>query len=108
MDCTSRPLSAVWISILTKTQEEAMLDLAIPMEDEHKGNTIVETNHGDRLVAPDWPHDCEFQLVTFSPKGRRCKVVYINELSKDIAEALKMIDDLGIRGERKPEWYRNL
>jgi len=40
-----------------------MLDLAIEMDTDSRNTSIIETNHGVQLKAPDWPHDCEFQLV---------------------------------------------
>ena len=52
-----------------------MLDLAISIDTDSKGTPVVETNHGVRLKAPEWPHDCEFQLVAFNPSGRTCEVV---------------------------------
>jgi hypothetical protein len=85
-----------------------MLDLAIPMDENRNGETIVETNHGKRLVAPDWPSDYEFRLVAFSPKGRVCKVVDAGSLSEDIAQALMSIDRSGNAGLRKTDWYRRL
>ena len=85
-----------------------MLDLAIPMDEDRKGNTIVETNHGIQLVAPDWPGDSEFRLVTFSPKGRICEVVEADYLAEDIANALAAIDNVGNVNVRRTDWYLRL
>lgn len=85
-----------------------MLDFAISMDTDADGVSIVETNHGLKMKSPDWTHDCEFQLVTFSPSGRKCSVVRPNELTLDLACALEAIDSTGMLKGRKPAWYRRL
>ena len=85
-----------------------MIDLAISIDEGARGTTIVETNHGDRLVAPNWPQDSDFRLVVFTPEKDKCDVISPRELADDIALALEAIKPtLGRRG-RKPEWYRRL
>src|SRR5947207_2211615 len=62
-----------------------MIDLAISIDDDPRGVTIVETNHGDRLAAPKWPQDSDFRLVAFSPRAKECDVIAPRELARDIA-----------------------
>ena len=40
-----------------------MLDLAIFIDTDAKNTPIVETNNGVEMKAPDWPQDCDFQLI---------------------------------------------
>ena len=62
-----------------------MIDLAISVDDDAQGLTIVETNYGDRLTAPHWPQDSDFRLVAFSPTAKECAVIAPRELARDIA-----------------------
>ncbi len=85
-----------------------MIDLAISIDDDARGVTIVETNHGDRLVAPKWPQDSDFRLVVFSPKGSECDVIPPRDLAHDIALALEAVKQTLGSKSRKPGWYRRL
>lgn len=85
-----------------------MLDLAISVETDRNGTTIIETNHGVRLKAPDWSQDCEFQLVVFSPLARTCHVISTEQLADDIRKALAALGDAGVLKPRKANWYRRL
>ena len=85
-----------------------MLDLAIAIDTDARNTTIVETNHGVELKAPEWPHDCEFQLVAFGPSRRTCEIVFSECLADDIGEALTALDKTGAFKGRKPDWYRRL
>jgi hypothetical protein len=85
-----------------------MLDLAISMDTDRSGTTVIETNRGERLKALGWPQDCDFQLVAFDPTVRSCTVVWTEELAKDIGKALKALDEVGAPTGRKPDWYRHL
>ncbi len=84
-----------------------MLDLAIEIDTDEEDISIVNTNRGVELKAPEWPHDCEFQLVAFDLQGK-CEVVWTEELTADIAEALKALDSATIFRRLKPDWYRRL
>jgi hypothetical protein len=85
-----------------------MLDLAIEMDRDSRNTSIIETNHGVELKCPDWPHDCEFQLVAFNPSEDSCEVVWANGLAHDISEALRTIDSAALFKGQKPDWYRRL
>lgn len=85
-----------------------MLKLAIPIETDRTGATVVETNNGCVLRVTDWPQDCEFQLVAFSPRGRKAKLVWTDQLAEDIAKALSEMEAAGVIGREKPDWYRRL
>jgi hypothetical protein len=85
-----------------------MLDLAISINTDPSGVTVVETNHGAKLKAPAWPQDCDFQLVGFNPSGERCEVVWTEDLAEDIGRALMTLDRVGALRGRKPDWYRRL
>lgn len=85
-----------------------MLALAIPIDIDRRGNTIIETNAGRQLKAPGWPQDCEFQLVAFRPSSRTCQVVWTEQLAEDIAEVLELMDRLHIYRKAKPGWYQRL
>lgn len=85
-----------------------MLDLAIEIDADKRGIAVVETNHGDRKKAPDWPRDCEFQIVAFSPSGNNCEVVEADGLAEDIANALKALDEANAFSRRRPDWFRRL
>ena len=84
-----------------------MLDLAIAIDTDARNTTIVETNHGVELKAPEWPHDCEFQLVAFDSRGR-CEIVWATDLAGDIGKALRALDKAAVFKGRKPDWYRSL
>jgi hypothetical protein len=85
-----------------------MLDLAIPIDIDRRGNTIVETNSGRELKAPGWPQDSEFQLVAFHPSSSSCEVVWIEQLAGDIANALELLDTVGIQRDAKADWHQRL
>jgi hypothetical protein len=85
-----------------------MLDLAISIDTDEKGTTIIETNHGIELKASRWPQDSDFQLVAFNPSQESCEVICAEELSDDIGKALKALTDAGVLEGRKPDWYRRL
>jgi hypothetical protein len=82
-----------------------MLDLAISID---TYPSVIETNHGVRLKAPEWPQDCDFQLVAFCPSSGSCEVVWTESLAEDIGKSLIMIDKAGAVKGRKPDWYRRL
>jgi hypothetical protein len=85
-----------------------MLDLAIEIDRDSRNTPIIVTNHGVQLKAPEWPHDCEFQLVAFNPSEDSCEVVWAACLADDIGEALIALDrSVPVEG-RKPDWYRRL
>jgi hypothetical protein len=85
-----------------------MLKLAIPIESDRTGATVVETNDGSVLRVTDWPQDCEFQLVAFSPRGRKARLVFTDQLAEDIRRALSEMDTAGLIPREKPDWYRRL
>jgi hypothetical protein len=85
-----------------------MLDLAISIDTDSTNATVIETNHGVTLKAPEWPQDCDFQLVAFSPTGRACEVVYADCLAEDIGEALAALNRAVSFDDRKADWYRRL
>ena len=85
-----------------------MLALAIPIDTDRRGNTIIETNSGRELTARDWPQDCEFQLVAFRSSGRTCQVVWPEQLAEDIAKVLKLVDAAGVHRRARPDWYQRL
>jgi hypothetical protein len=85
-----------------------MLDLAISIDTDARGTTVIETNHGVALKAPKWPQDCDFQLVAFSPSSRTCEVIWTEQLADDIGKALRALDDASVLEARKPDWYRRL
>jgi hypothetical protein len=85
-----------------------MIDLAISIDDDARGVTIIETNHGDRFAAPEWPQDSEQRLVAFRPRAKECEVLDPGELAQDIALALEALAP-ALRGAgKKPEWYHRL
>jgi len=85
-----------------------VLDLAISNDMDLTGTTAIETNHGVILKTDEWPRDCDFQLVVFSPSGKRCDVVRPYDLAKDIARAITILDEVSDLGDRKPGWYQRL
>src|SRR6266516_2916849 len=84
-----------------------MIDLAISMDIDRHGITIVETNRGRRLKAPRWPQDCEFQVVSFDHSAH-CDVVRPETLAADIALALAALKEAGVMKRRKPDWFHRL
>ena len=85
-----------------------MLDLAISINTDSKGTTVIETNRGEKLKTLEWPQDCDFQLVAFSPSGTTGGVVWTEDLVEDIGRALTTLDRAGALKGRKPNWYRRL
>jgi hypothetical protein len=85
-----------------------MIDLAISIDDDARGVTIVETNHGERLAAPKWPQDSDSRLVVFGPSAQDCDVIAPRELARDIALALEAVKPTLGRAMKKPQWYRRL
>ena len=85
-----------------------MIDLAIAMDTDQKGTTVIETNTGVKLKAPEWPRDCDFQLVAFSPTGKTCEIIFADQLAKDIKYALLRLESTGAMEKQKPDWYRRL
>lgn len=85
-----------------------MLALAIPIDIDGRGNTIVETNAGHQLKAPRWPQDSEFQLVAFRPSSRTCQIIWADQLAEDIAKVLELLDKLGVHRKSKPDWRQRL
>ena len=85
-----------------------MLSLGIPLDFDQAGNTIVDLNIGGELKAKDFPQDSEFQLLAFRPTGKTCEVVWIEELAKDIGDALVALERSGFTQRTKPDWYRRL
>jgi hypothetical protein len=85
-----------------------MIDLAISVDTDARGTTVIETNRGSKLKAPRWPQDCETQLVAFNPSGKTCKVIWTEQLADDIGRAIRSLHDAGVLKGRKPDWYRRL
>jgi hypothetical protein len=85
-----------------------MIDLAISTDDDARGVTIVETNHGDHLAAPTWPQDSDFRLVAFSPRAKKCEVIAPRELARDITLALEALEPMLAAARKKPQWYHRL
>ncbi|MFZ2642869.1 MAG: hypothetical protein WA117_17880 [Verrucomicrobiia bacterium] len=85
-----------------------MLDLAISTDTDRNGIAVIETNRGERLKAPRWPQDCDFQLVAFNPAAKSCDVVWTEALANDIGKALKALAHAGVLKGRKPDWYHRL
>src|SRR5271165_275528 len=90
-----------------KLREDAMLDLAIKIDTDEEDVPIIETNCGVELRAPEWPPDCEFQLVAFDSRGS-CEIVWAADLAKDIGKALSALDGAAVFKAQKPDWYRSL
>ena len=85
-----------------------MLDLAISINTDAKGTTIIETDHGIKLKAPRWPQDSDYRLVAFSPSGKTCDIIWPKNLAGDIGQALRALQAPGTLKGRKPDWYRRL
>jgi hypothetical protein len=85
-----------------------MLDLAISIDIDQRNTAIIETNQGVRLKAPDWPNDCDFQLVAFDPSGETCEIVPAEALAGDIGKALMSLNGAEALEGEKPDWYRRL
>jgi hypothetical protein len=69
-----------------------MLELAISDDINSKAETIALTNCGRELRDPGWPQDSESQLIAYAPRAQRCHVVWVAQLSQDIAQPLEALD----------------
>ncbi len=85
-----------------------MLNLAIAVDIDRERNSVIETNTGEILVAPDWPQDCEFQIVSYSKGSRIAHIVHYDTLSEDIGKALDVIEHGDFLGRSKPDWFARL
>lgn len=85
-----------------------MLNLAISVDVDRNNNSIIETNSGDTLVAPDWPQDCESQVISYQKGSRTCRIVHLDTLSGDISRALALIENSDLIAGRKPDWFVRL
>ena len=85
-----------------------MLSLGIPIDFDNAGNTIVDLNIGGELKAKDFPQDCEFQLLAFSPNAETATVVWIEQLAEDISEAIAVLEKHGFAKRSEPDWYKRL
>ena len=85
-----------------------MLNLAIALDINRDNDSIVETNSGVTLVAPDWPQDCESQVVSYRNGSETCRVVCLETLSKDIVQALASIERAGLVAGKKTDWFVRL
>jgi hypothetical protein len=85
-----------------------MIDIAISIDEDSQGITVVETNHGDHLAAPSWPQDSDSRLVSFDPESEECDVVAPRELARDIALALQALETGFLEEKKLPEWYKRL
>jgi len=85
-----------------------MLNLAIAVDVDRDDNSVILTNSGDRLVAPDWPQDCESQVVSYRNGSSTCSVVHLETLSGDISKALTLIECSGFVAGKKPDWFVRL
>jgi hypothetical protein len=85
-----------------------MLNRAIAVDIDRNNNSIIETDTGDTLVAPDWPQDCESQIVSYQKGSRTCRVVHLEILSEDINQALTLIKRSGFVARKKPDWFVRL
>ena len=85
-----------------------MLNLAIAVDVDRNNNSVIETNSGDTFVAPNWPQDCESQVVSYRKGNRTCHVVSLETLSDDIGQALTLIQRSGLLAGRKPDWFVRL
>ncbi len=85
-----------------------MIDLAITIDDDVRGRTIIETNNGNQLACPHWPQDSDFRLVAFFPRGKQCEVIIPSQLADDIALAVRALETVPQVGRTRPEWYQRL
>jgi len=85
-----------------------MIDLAIYIDDNTSGTSIVETNQGDQMASPNWPQDSDFRLVVFTPGAKKCEVIWPEVLAADIALALQALERVSDTGRKKPDWHRRL
>lgn len=85
-----------------------MLNLAIAVDVDRDNNSIIETNSGDTLVAPDWPQDCESQVVSYRKGSRTCRVVHLESMAEDVGQALTLIERSGLFSGKKPDWFVRL
>jgi hypothetical protein len=84
-----------------------MLSLGIPIDFDAAGNTVVDLNIGGELKANDFPQDSDFQLLAFRPSAKTGQVVWIDELARDISEALLALEQAGFK-HTEIEWHRRL
>lgn len=84
------------------------MNLAIAVDTDRNENPIVETNSGDALVAPDWPQDCEFQVVSYRNGSRTCRVVHLKTVCEDLGQALTLIGRAGLIAEKDADWFVRL
>jgi hypothetical protein len=85
-----------------------MIDLAISIDQNARGTTVVETNQGHRMAAPNWPQDSDFRLVASTPGAKKCEVIWPEELAGDISLALKALESVPEALRTKPDWYGRL
>jgi hypothetical protein len=85
-----------------------MLNLAIAVDIDRNNNSIIETNSGDTFVAPDWPQDCESQVVSYQKGSHTCRVVHLESFSEDVGQALTFIERAGLFAGKKPDWFVRL
>jgi hypothetical protein len=85
-----------------------MLDLAILIDCDFRDVAIIETNHGQRFKAPDWPTDTDPKVVAFWPASKSCEVVDCDEVANDIGCALEALKATGAPKNGKPGWYERL
>jgi hypothetical protein len=93
---------------VNKKHSNHMLDLAISIDQDSKGKTIVETNQGNILLSRQWPQDCDFQLVAFHPSSKKCDIVWSQQLAEDIDDALLALNRAGAAKYKNSGWYRRL
>jgi hypothetical protein len=85
-----------------------MLDLAISIDTNFSGTDIIETNHGGVFEAPEWPRDCEFQLVAYRPSDKSCEVISATALAEDIGHAINALQMSDTFDGAQSEWYWRL
>ena len=85
-----------------------MLDLAILIDCDSRDVAIIETNHGKRLKASDWPTETDPKVVAFWPAGKSCEVVDCDDVANDIGCALEALKAAGTFKNGKPAWYERL
>ena len=85
-----------------------MINLAIAVDFDRHNRSIIETNSGEILVSPDWPQDCESQVVSYRKGGREGHVVNLELLAEDIRQALAVIGEAHSFGRKRPDWFTRL
>jgi hypothetical protein len=85
-----------------------MINLAIAIDVDRSDDSIIVTNSGDTLVAPNWPQDCESQVVSYRKGSRTCRIVHLETLSNDIGQALMLIERAGLVAGKKSDWFVRL